>query len=140
MRGPSRLSEKKWTTFLKDCFDQKEFHFKEMMIKHSVGTGLITTLSDINYVESQGNSRYKWIGPLVLTDNIKKRFCELYREQCRIRNKESRIKRENKEQTIPTLFSQNILSIDSQEAINAIQLLKSLGFRILKPINKFEEI
>ena len=140
MRGPSRLSEKNWTTFIEDCFEKKEFNFKEMMIKHSIGTGMITTLSDINYVESQGNSRYKWIGPSVLTDNIKKRFCELYREQCRIRNKESRIKRENKEQTIPTLFSQNSISIDSQEAINAIQLLKSLGFRILKPINKFEEI
>ena len=144
MRRTFTQTEKNWCNFLDECAMLKKFHFATLRAKYKIGSRILQNLEVAGYANYIEKGSYLWTGPFVLTNSEKKAFCRIYRNEITKKNKayiEKKTKIKMEPLNEPQLFADpKIISIDSQEAINAIQLLKSLGFRILKPINKFEEI
>ena len=129
----------KYLEFLTHLYKKKYFSIHKEARDYQIDSYTSKALSNYNLILGSGQN-YKWVGcePTIKEAEKVRDYCKRLRDNTRS-GKDKQLKQDI-EKPKRSLLQQLFDEVESDPINDAIKLLKSLGYKILKPVTEFQEL
>lgn len=121
----------KYLDFFTYLYDKKFFSISRELRDYQIDSYVKDALIHYNFIKGKGHN-YKWIGNQPTIEDFDKIW--EHRKKLRNNTRSTQLKKQAKSATVT---QQSALFISEERAV---EVLKSLGYKLFKPVTEFQEI
>lgn len=121
----------KYLDFFTYLYDKKYFSISKELRDYQIDSYVKDALMHYNFIKGKGHN-YKWIGNKTTIEDFDKIW--EYRKKLRNNTRSTQLKKQAKSENVT---QQSALFISEERAV---EVLKSLGYKLFKPVTEFQEI